>query len=158
MILEREVDAVQEWRRSNASIHIMRDHPYHGQAGIHHIFAGMFGMKQNTPQQKFATHKEFTSILNDELGSVWQRGNDQRALTKFLLPRATNDSLIHDSFHCKHKLLIRGSISMPFPTQRLVGNNSSEEPNFVGNQGVEGIRIQCPIECRPDDHKDWIYC
>jgi hypothetical protein len=29
VILQREVDAVDEWLRSNYTFHVMRDHPFH---------------------------------------------------------------------------------------------------------------------------------
>lgn len=41
-IIQREVDAVNEWLKSDKLFHIMRDHPYHGSK----IFGGMFGTKK----------------------------------------------------------------------------------------------------------------
>jgi hypothetical protein len=47
---------------------------------------------------------------------------------------AVNDSLVHDSYFCQSSSFLRGSITMPFPTQRVSG------PNFT-LPGVNVINI-----------------
>jgi hypothetical protein len=56
---------------------------------------------------------------------------------------------IHDSYLCNvyHD-------SVPWPTQRIM--NVSD--NFVGSNGHGPMAIECPKECRPMEHKDWLYC
>ena len=154
-MIQREVDAVEQWKRSNATIHIMRDHPEHGWQ----ILAGMFGMKQDTAKSKNDALSEFKSMVMDNLTVVWDRGNDQHVLTKFVIPRAKNEALVHDSYLCNNSNLIQGAITLPFPTERMMKENvKRQEPNFVGNLGDAGIEYVCPIECRPPDHKDWTFC
>ena len=65
-------------------------------------------------------------------------------------PWAEEDSIGHDSFLCDKYLNTR-----PFPTQRNIGAN-----NFVGSDVNVNWTISspCPIPCRPDNHKDWLYC
>ena len=40
---QREADAVQEWTKSDKTLHIMRDHPHHGYV----MLGGMWGMRPN---------------------------------------------------------------------------------------------------------------
>ena len=42
-ITQREVDAVEDWLKDGASLHVMRDHPGHGNAMP--ILAGLWGMR-----------------------------------------------------------------------------------------------------------------
>ena len=155
-MIQREVDAVEEWKQSKATIHIMRDHPQHGWS----ILGGMFGIKQDTTKSKKDALSEFISMADDDiLGQSWEKGNDQHLLSKFVAPRAKNEALVHDSYICKNNDFLKGAISLPFPTQRMVVENATrQEPNFVGNCGDGGIMDVCPIECRPHEHKDWTFC
>jgi len=41
-IIDSEVEAVKEWRKTNYTFHIMRDHPSHNT----NILGGMFGVLQ----------------------------------------------------------------------------------------------------------------
>lgn len=152
-ILPREVEAVKEWILSNYSVHVMRDHPDHGTD----ILGGMFGLRQSTPQQKEQNSKDFDAMV-DLLRERWQKGSDQSALSYVISPRASKDSLIHDSYFCK-TMFIKGK-TVPFPTQRLSGPNFTipNEPNFVGNVGTYGEAKVCPVDCRPKDHQDWMLC
>jgi hypothetical protein len=96
----------------------------------------------------------------DEYGQVWTKGLDQVALAMVLTPAAYNDSLVHDSYLCNEDRVLRGGQQLPFPTRRVVGSNLTlpAEPNFVGNTGNYAIYDVCPEVCRPEDHKDWIFC
>ncbi len=69
-------------------------------------------------------------------------------------PWAKRLTMTHDSYLCK-----KYSYTSPFPTQRVEGVG-----NYVGSvvslnatlKFVQGS--ECPIKCRPKNHKDWIYC
>ena len=152
-MIQREVDAVEEWKESNATIHIMRDHPQHGWP----ILGGMIGMKQDTATSKRDAFFEFRNMAADNYGNVWEKGNDQHALNKFVAPRAKYEALIHDSYLCNNKNLLKGATTVPFPTQRMMEENVTV-PNYVGNFGHAGIDDVCPVECRPNKYKDWAFC
>ena len=47
----------------------------------------------------------------------------QVALAIIISPHAFNDSLVHDSYLCKVDILMKGSLNLPFPTQRISGKN-----------------------------------
>ncbi len=84
----------------------------------------------------------------------------QYALANVLAPIASKDALVHDSYLCQTKL-IKGSKQAAFPTQRISGENFtlSRTRNFVGNnKRFATIAIDCPEECRPQDHKNWKWC
>ena len=80
-IIQREVDAVNDWKKSGKGFHIMRDHPGHGAQ----ILGGMFGARQNTlitfnvksarneKQQQFLWKKVFFCKINPEgtRGPIW---------------------------------------------------------------------------------------
>ena len=71
-ILAREVAAVQEWRKSNLTFHIMRDNPAHGT----NIMGGMFGVRQDAQLNKEVRKAEFDRMLK-EFGTYWFKGQDQ---------------------------------------------------------------------------------
>ena len=150
-ILQREVDAVREWSKTDLAFHIMRDNPYHNVD----ILGGMFGVRQNTPARKEERRGEFNKMIQKH-GDNWSKGMDQLALGNVVAPHAAIDSLVHDSYNCKSNL-IKGSVSKAWPSQRPVSENP-KVPNFVGNTGDFSIAIECPVECRPEDHKDWTMC
>lgn len=82
-------------------------------------------------------------------------GYDQIALQRYVWRWAKKDMVAHDSYNC-HKF----SSTRGFPTQRVM----NEVGNFVGsvvsvNSSLsEGEGAVCPEKCRPNLHKDWIYC
>ena len=76
---------------------------------------------------------------------------------KIVAPHAAADSLVHDSYLCKAGWL-QGSRTVAFPTKRKGNKYNLMIPNFVGNSGQYGIQIECPIDCRPVEHKDWKFC
>ncbi len=68
---------------------------------------------------KLAT--EFNRMLQ-EYGSTWGKGIDQVALAVVLSGPASEDSVVHDSYLCIYGYL-KGALPLPFPTQRLSGEN-----------------------------------
>ena len=155
-VIPREVAAVNEWKKTNFGFHVMRDNPVHGTS----ILGGMFGILQDTNTRKSLRRNEFNEMIHKH-SSSWDKGHDQSVLSMVVAPHAANDTLAHDSYLCQ-EFFIRGSITVPFPTQRLSGPNFTlpipEVPNFVGNTGNYAINIVCPEACRPKNHKDWKLC
>ena len=71
-------------------------------------------------------------------------------------PLVSKYTLAHDSYLCKK---YKDSETKAFPTERIQGVG-----NFVGSVIETGGIIsfteefECPKDCRPPDHQDWIYC
>ncbi len=63
-------------------------------------------------------------------------------------PWARNLSVQHDSYTCAQ---YPGSTA--FPTRR-----TTEKANYVSAAPNDLLLASCPAECRPEGHKDWIYC
>ncbi len=103
--------------------------------------------------------KKLFSILIDKKianryykNGVSVKGLDQEFLREFFWEYAQKNSTIHDSYTCKE---FQGK---PFPTQRpnsfcYVSCIYCCEDNYKHRTNKE-----CPIECRPEDHQNWIYC
>ncbi|CAF1673364.1 unnamed protein product [Didymodactylos carnosus] len=90
------------------------------------------------------------------------RFGDQKFLEHQIWPRIQqHDSVAHDSFHCQTS--VGKNRSQPWPTQRLESNNQQINL-FVGcyrpcSSHDKRLMIhQCPLECRPKEHQDWIKC
>lgn len=82
----REAEAVNEWINSGATLHIMRDHPFH----IYKILGGMLGLTIND---------EIRSIANDFQSINSEYGEDIRIVSDLLYERYVDSRVIHASFH-----------------------------------------------------------
>ncbi|XP_047739499.1 uncharacterized protein LOC125178840 [Hyalella azteca] len=142
-ILDREVEAVRQWRRSGRGYHVMRDHPHHKAA----VLAGLWGAHNKYPA-KMAAARDAIFAAPVNLTEKY----DQILLQQHLWPLMQGDLVEHDSYHCEDH---PGSI--PFPTQRQEwqycgwGAYKAVERNVV-------FRTRCPKACRPKDHPRWIWC
>jgi hypothetical protein len=93
---EREQKAVEQWLISDKSVHIMRDHPYHGFS----MLGGMIGFKKEAFQilqeclKKFKAQNEY--------------GTDYTFFNNILYPQIQNLAITNDEFFEKK----------PFPTAR----------------------------------------
>lgn len=148
-LTDRERSAVDEWLASNKIIHAMRDHPFHADL----ILAGMWGFRPSN--NRALAHRIYMKLQNASLIGNYEGKADQLFLANEVWPLVKNDSIIHASFHCKRFQ----DNSQPFPTKRpsILGQNI-----FVGcvkpcNQS-QFVFDSCPFACRPQNHKDWIYC
>ena len=77
---------------------------------------------------------------------------DQAVLKSILWPELlrTGDVMTHDSYLCD-----KFNNTRPWPSQRA---NMTE---FVGSQYTRNKRTvlkECPLACRPPNHKNWKYC
>jgi len=84
-------------------------------------------------------------------GKVTEKGPDQHFLTTYVYPLIRSRSVIHDSFLCNNY-----KDSKPFPTKRIGSC-------FIGAAGnyekcSQEKFHECPINCRPEAHKDWVTC
>jgi hypothetical protein len=106
----REAAAVSEWLKSGKSLHIMRDHPWHGPNPPYAMMlAGMWGIKA----EKLRNIKEI--VFKYPKSDFW--GIDQAIITQQIYPMFLNDKIVHDEFFDK----------IPFPIKR-------EGSKFVGCQ------------------------
>jgi len=165
-IFEREVDAVHEWLfKTSYAFHIMRDHEYHDIQ----MLGGLWGVASN----RLSIHDRFT-IANalippdnkDDLHQflkLYSNTGDQLFLTHHVWPIARKNSIAHDSFTCLWSRYFYRGDTRPFPSKR-------EHPTcFVGcpkpcctremkkDQDLSRYK-RCPSMCRPDEHRDWLFC
>jgi hypothetical protein len=165
-IFEREVQAVNEWlSKTTYAFHIMRDHDMHGIP----MLGGLWGIALN----RLSINDRLT-IANALLPSdnendinkflkTYSRTGDQLFLAHHIWPLARPNSLTHDSFTCFWSRFIYRTDTRPFPSKR-------QHPScFVGcpkpcctsehitNKDLS-LYKQCPSTCRPNEHKDWLYC
>lgn len=103
----REKAAVDEWLKSDKTMHIMKDHPYHGGFPI---LAGMWGLK------KKGFDLNMTNMLKIYSNSE-QYHYDQIFLNNFIWKYYADDCIIHDEFFN----------NKPFPTKRI-GNEYVGRP------------------------------
>ncbi|CAL4184378.1 unnamed protein product, partial [Meganyctiphanes norvegica] len=142
-ILQREVDAVQQWLDSQKCFHIMHDNPKHTSV----MLAGMWG-----GCSWWQPHNFSRTMMLQLINKTSKINQDQPMLKKYIWPIAKKSLVHHDSYTCK-----RYPDSKPFPTQRINGT-------FVGNRWYrskrkyDSVYQQCPEVCRPPDHKDWKNC
>ncbi|CAF0858725.1 unnamed protein product [Brachionus calyciflorus] len=149
VILQREVDAVQEWIDSEHKGHIMRDNREHGTE----ILGGMWGFKSSL--DRYLSNHIYNLIIDRKLSVKYKpngtdaKGYDQKFLSNHIYEKINLLSLVHDSYTCKTY-----ANSRPYPSQRI-GNC------FIGSAGDCDTKAkfdQCPLECRPKDHLDWTSC
>jgi hypothetical protein len=147
----RERTAVDAWIASNKSFHAMRDHPMHGVP----MLGGMWGFRPSLdPAMSRLMHKK---IHDRDLVKRYGGRGDQTFLAKEVWPQAKSNIIVHDSFICKTNY---GQKPVPFPTQRPSANETN---CFVGcvrpccGRGKMPFN-QCPKECRPKEHPEWLYC
>lgn len=109
----REVSATNQWLLSDKSVHIMRDHPYHGFA----MLGGMVGFKRKS----FKIINECLKNFNPSN----KYGTDYEFFHNILYKNINNDTLVHDEFFEKK----------PFPIKRngyeFVGQVFDEQENTV---------------------------
>jgi hypothetical protein len=111
--------------------------------------AGMWGLKVSS--DKNISNEIFKRIINSKkYNSNKIKDNDQLFLKDEVYNLIKNNSVIHDSYTCKIY-----KDSKPFPTKR-------DGLSFIGSNNFSllhtHVNEHCPIECRPINHSDWIYC
>ena len=144
VLYKREEDAVNYWMGTEKTLHTMRDHPNHA----HVVLGGMWCYRT---KNNLTRATEILELMLKNAGkrnslSEASKGEDQSLLHKYLWPRVKNDSIQHDSYLCKS---FPGSL--PYPRQRLANHD------VIGTKG-EYVVPECPKDCRPKEHADWLYC
>ena len=106
-ISQRELDAIEQWKSSGKTLHIMRDHPHHNAI----ILGGMWGVTSAAKRANIVWENSFNYGLN--------HGEDQIFLQQEVYPALRNSIHLNDSFF---SLLPWRST---FPTER-------DGSNYVG--------------------------
>ncbi len=101
---DREVLAVKEWIKSEKSVHIMRDHPFHKTL----IMGGMWGAKKGTVKNIKESFEKWT-FFN-------RRGADQEFLKYIVYPQIKSNCLIHSDL-----IKYDGETVFPFSQKREKG-------------------------------------
>jgi hypothetical protein len=106
----------------------------------------MWGLKVSS--NKELSNEIFNKIVNSQAyDSNSKKGNDQYFLRDQVYFIIKDISIIHDSYLCKRYLP-----SEAWPSKR-------EGFYYVGYTDVyKTVNEPCPIECRPINHTDWLYC
>ena len=143
-IKPREVEAVDEWVKSEKALHVMRDHPAHGVP----ILGGLWGARLT--KNRSAWKSIWTAIMGDplSLSTRGSKGPDQSLLRRHVWGKLDGGVVQHDSYFCDQ--WPEGSIG--FPSQRP---NSTE--NFVGGyRNGKPVWRECPKKCRRQE--TWKFC
>ncbi|CAF0805598.1 unnamed protein product [Rotaria sp. Silwood1] len=150
-LTKREREAVDVWLASNKSFHAMRDHPMHSVP----MLGGMWGFRPSLNRN--LSRLIHDKIHNQDLIRNYTGRADQGFLAAHIWPFAKASAIAHDSFSCAHGF---GHPAQPFPTQRPLANETNCFVGCVRSCCGHGIMPfgQCPIQCRPNDHPEWIYC
>ena len=142
----REAAAVGEWLESNKTLHVMRDHPWHGVP----IMGGGWDSRLDTEVRREHWRNSWSRMLGDKQVFTDSRGKgaDQDLLSRHVWRVwARDDSVQHDSYTCAR---FPGSVG--WPTQRL----NTTDHNFFGAVGPVEFMQVCPVQCRRQ--QDWKYC
>lgn len=100
----REINAINEWLKSDKDFHIMRDHPYHTVP----ILGGMWGCRNGIMR------KINLSKLIENWGKYERKGIDQDFLGEIVYPLVKNNTLEHSEFNLNFGVQTRR-----FPTERI---------------------------------------
>ena len=148
----RDRFAVEEWIQSdNKSTHMVRDHPNHPYG----MNGGSWGGTKG-----FLKGKKVTSLVEEFMAEIEDSkeigfGADIGFLMKKVWPIVSNDIMSHDSFYC-----VKYS-GKAYPIKRddnwqHVGQVFDANDHPIYNH-MRKLKNGNPEECRPADHKDWVY-
>lgn len=119
------------------------------------MLGGMWGA--NSLIDRDLSMKIFSHVLEKSVNERYNqdknslKGYDQAFLKDYVYELIRDRSTIHDSYSC---LIFRDS--KPFPSQRKVNDFIG---SIVSSGDIPSFQIsECPRECRPNDHQDWIFC
>ena len=140
----REKAAVDEWLRSGTAFHLMRDHASHDPTAFAAILGGLWGgLHRAVPDMRTLIEKHYCEPSTTNKPKV-EYSEDQNFLWKYVLPRAQNDCLQHDSHHC----VVSGGIAFPLSSEEA----GDRIDDFVGS--VENPFHPPPDYMRRDANKN----
>jgi hypothetical protein len=122
--------------------------------------AGMWGFYNE--RNRAIANKVYEFLVDREISSNYKKNNefgmDQAYPIIYIFPHIAKTTMTHDSYFCTNDLY-KTAENLPFPVQR-------DGACWVGiwyNPGIDCKNqdpslFKCKIECRPKNHKDWLYC
>jgi hypothetical protein len=125
----------------------MRDLP------LHHapILAGLWG---GNNYLNFSRALEVRASLLGVKVNLW-KFYDQHVLKEKVWPLLRGDAVIHDSYNCRRQATL--GISQPWPTKRKGFTYVGFGPSKVMYAKILR-QTRCPVACRPEGHREWLYC
>ncbi|ROT69401.1 hypothetical protein C7M84_012409 [Penaeus vannamei] len=144
-VLERDAAAVREWLESGKTYHAIHDHPSNNAP----LMGGLWGgLNRDLKLMKRLRETMYNATMMDF------KPLDQVLLRKIVFPAIKDDLLNHASYPCQ---VARIGPSVPLPTQRQ-GIEFCGLSAFNPYQGILFRERDCPLECRPKEHPDWVKC
>ena len=142
-LLQRELDAMEQWTRLRKVFHVFRDHPQHDKL----LNNGLFCVHSQLDRH-LATRAQQLARPVKTSAKKTQESDFEGVLWEILRTNITQ----HDSYRCSSDVYRVGHV--PFPSERGKGGG------FVGcKRPCTGADVPtCPVECRPPNHIDWAYC
>ena len=146
----REQAAVEEFVNSSFLFLSLRDHPLHGIP----ILGGLWTTAQYRDRSLFL--RLFGVLLDRTRVQRYTLTNDQKLLTNLVWPKVKDQTLSFDSFTCQY---FNQGTQRPYPTQRpsMDCHLGCVRPCWQNSSRMMVPR-PCPMQCRPPNHLDWIYC
>lgn len=164
----REKVLVNEWIRSGKKYHSIRDHPQHGVR----LLGGAWGVAKKAGEVAAISK----SVIEDRARAgeleyyMSRKGGDQDFLSRYVYPSAVDDIISHDSYLC---MMAYSHGTRPIPVPRrgprdvvcYPNNYEDEDELYLCDHPVEEVYkmmfeelgLRSPVQCRPEDHKDWEY-
>jgi hypothetical protein len=152
-IIQRQTETIDVWLSNDQEkkfFYIARDNIEHSVP----VLGGLWGAALRRARYELFTI--FEPMLIPSIAQIYRKGRDQLFLRDYVWNFVKNNASIFDSYSCQ-KLHGR-----PFLSQRPTGNCylGCVRPccNSVIKSDFNVTLKPCPIECRPKEHLDWIYC
>ena len=144
---EREEASVRAWLASGKQFHVMRDGPFHRST----ILAGLWGAVNYANMTRAGRVKKALLGVQPNLYKFY----DQRVLNSRVWPAIRDHAAIYDSYNCG--MVWKFGHCRPWPTKRTGFQYVGYGP--TKNYARKALRRKrCPSKCRPEAHKDWMYC
>ena len=119
------------------------------------MLGGMWGFRNE--MDRSLANKIYALMMSPQISSNYkhnnEKGHDQFFLGQHVYPYINENAVVHDSFLCKS---FGGGA---FPTQRVGMCHIGGQNNFDCQNDLKNEKFaECPVECRPKEHSDWMHC
>lgn len=149
-LIEREQVIIEQFIDSPYLFLTIRDHPLHGIP----ILGGLWSSAIYRNRLLFL--RLFSILLDKNKVQQYSLVHDQTLLMDIVWPKVKQQTLVFDSYTCEQ---FTDGHQYPFPTQR-----PSRDCHLgcirpcCQNSSRIILSKPCPIQCRPKNHTDWLYC
>lgn len=137
-LLQREMDAMEQWIEKKTFFHVFRDHPQHDKL----LNEGLFCLNSRLDRPLSA---RVATLARRQVGNA-------KDLEAKVWDIVRHNVTQHDAFRCNSVVYKQGHA--PFPSAR---SRSSEYVGCLRPCNDKHVPT-CPVECRPPEHIDWNYC